>query len=539
MKSWIYRVLSVFVICSLLAVLALGTPATAATDEEIGSAVPIGLSWLAAQQNPDGSWSGFRDEEPVGYTGLVVLAFEMDAIERGLDPMGVDYEYGENVVKGLDYIFGQIHYQDISSKPEADGNDNGIGTYFMVGAGRHVIYNTSIAMMAIAASGHPELYRDDLQGAVDYLVWAQRGPGDGIYQGGWSYSDSWFGADNSNSGYAISALGFAATPLPYGFDLNIPEFVKGNLNLWIDAIQDDVDGDTHDGGSRWIPNAGLWVNILKTGNLLYEMAMVGDTTETERVQDAIDYIERHWNDPGNYKFAPGWRGDNQTMFAMMKGLENLGIERIDLDGDGVTEHDWFDEVSTFLVQRQKEDGSWPNDPWEPFGRPILSTAWAVLTLQKTVPRALLQELLIHVDIKPGSCSNPINVKSKGVLPVAVLGIEDFDVTTIDPSEILLSRDGIEEGVSPLRWSYEDVATPFEGEPEACHERGGDGYMDLTLKFDVPELVGTLALNQLAGETILLQLTGILPDEYAGTPIVGEDAIRLLDRGRKVNSGKKK
>ncbi|NIM99337.1 MAG: hypothetical protein GTO24_15060 [candidate division Zixibacteria bacterium] len=532
-KRSIYRVLSAFVICILFILSALWDPAAAATEAEVESAVTNGLSWLAAQQNPDGSWSGFRDEEPVAHTGLALLAFEMQAIELGLDPMSPDYNYGENVESGLDYIFRQIHYEDISSKPEADGNGNGIATYFMVGTGRHVIYNTSIAMMAIAASDHPELYHDDLQDAVDYLAWAQRGSDDGIYQGGWSYSDSWFGADNSNSGYAISALGFAAAPPPYGFELIIPEFVKGNLNLWINAIQDDVDGDTHDGGSWWIPSARFWVNIFKTGNLLYEMALVGDTAETPRVQDAIDYIERHWNDPGNYKFATGWRGDNQTMFAIMEGFESLGIDRIDIDGDGVPEHDWFNEVSTNLVDTQKGDGSWPNGPWDDYGPPILSTAWALLTLQKAVPRSEAFDPEVFVDIKPGSCPNPLNVRSKGVLPVAVLGNEDFDVTTIDPAGVRL------EGVAPIRWSYEDVATPFEGEPEACHDLNGDGYMDLTLKFDVPELVGTLALNQLAGETILLQLTGILTDEYGGAPIVGEDPIRLLNRGKNVSSGKKK
>jgi hypothetical protein len=62
-------------------------------------------------------------------------------------------------------------------------------------------------------------------------------------------------------------------------------------------------------------------------------------------------------------------------------------------------------------------------------------------------------LLVIVDIKPGSCPNPLNVKSSGVLPVAILGTRDYDITTIDPTSIRLA------GVEPLRSSYEDVATP--------------------------------------------------------------------------------
>jgi hypothetical protein len=44
---------------------------------------------------------------------------------------------------------------------------------------------------------------------------------------------------------------------------------------------------------------------------------------------------------------------------------------------------------------------------------------------------------IYIDIKPQSFPNPLNVKSKGVLPVAILGTEDFDVSEIDVSSILL------------------------------------------------------------------------------------------------------
>ena len=37
-------------------------------------------------------------------------------------------------------------------------------------------------------------------------------------------------------------------------------------------------------------------------------------------------------------------------------------------------------------------------------------------------------ITISIDIKPGSCPNPLNSNSQGVLPVALLGTEDFDVS---------------------------------------------------------------------------------------------------------------
>jgi hypothetical protein len=138
---------------------------------------------------------------------------------------------------------------------------------------------------------------------------------------------------------------------------------------------------------------------------------------------------------------------------------------------------------------------------------------------------------VPVDIKPGSCPNPVNVKSKGVLPVAILGTADFDVTLIDP--VSISLNGI---VAPLRWSLEDVGTPFlplvgNDGAQACHERGPDGYMDLGLKFDTQEFVASLieSLGTVNDrDTISVQLTGTLKD---GTQIQGEDVILILKPGK--------
>ncbi|NIO11540.1 MAG: hypothetical protein GTO40_27380, partial [Deltaproteobacteria bacterium] len=83
------------------------------------------------------------------------------------------------------------------------------------------------------------------------------------------------------------------------------QWVKDELDIWIDYIQNDVDGDTYDGGSGYThPNS--WVNILKTGNLLQQMALVGDISTTGRVLDALDYMHRHWDDPNQ---DPGWKGN--------------------------------------------------------------------------------------------------------------------------------------------------------------------------------------------------------------------------------------
>jgi hypothetical protein len=123
-------------------------------------------------------------------------------------------------------------------------------------------------------------------------------------------------------------------------------------------------------------------------------------------------------------------------------------------------------------------------------------------------------LLVPLDIKPQSCPNPLAARSKGVLPVAILGTEDFDVTTIDIATITLA------GVSPLRSNLEDVATPLNKDDECeCSSEGPDGFTDLTLKFDRQEIIAAL------GDLSLLPRRSVIPLTLSGM-LMGDDMITL-------------
>jgi hypothetical protein len=141
-----------------------------------------------------------------------------------------------------------------------------------------------------------------------------------------------------------------------------------------------------------------------------------------------------------------------------------------------------------------------------------------------------------VDIKPGSCVNPVNPKSKGVLPVALLGTEGLDVMMIDPSTIRLSRDGVDGEVAPIRVHYADVATPMQCELTASGEIEGDGYTDLMLKFRTQEVVKALSLWDVAGERVTLTLTANLKEEFGGSTLSAQDDIKVL--GKKPKPPKK-
>jgi hypothetical protein len=132
-------------------------------------------------------------------------------------------------------------------------------------------------------------------------------------------------------------------------------------------------------------------------------------------------------------------------------------------------------------------------------------------------------LPVSVDIKPGSCPNPLNTRSRGVLTVAVAGTDELNVMSIDPATVTLA------GAHAIRYDYEDVATPVGHEPEHaydCHPELGDGRYDLTLQFDRQEVLGALG-NVQEGQAIMLGLAG---STYGGTFISGRDIV-IIRGGR--------
>jgi len=129
---------------------------------------------------------------------------------------------------------------------------------------------------------------------------------------------------------------------------------------------------------------------------------------------------------------------------------------------------------------------------------------------------------VPADIKPGSCPNPLNTKARGVLPVAILGTDDFDVNTIDISTIQL------EGVAPIKVNgVFDVSQPFIGELADCYSCVSgddllDGLDDLVLKFDTQEVVAALG-EVTNGDCLIVKITGALLD---GSLFEAEDIIRI-------------
>jgi hypothetical protein len=127
--------------------------------------------------------------------------------------------------------------------------------------------------------------------------------------------------------------------------------------------------------------------------------------------------------------------------------------------------------------------------------------------------------LVPVDVKPGSCVNPINARSRGRLPVAIGGTSTIDVLQIDPGTVRL------EGLAPVRWTLEDVITP-PAAGETCGTDEPDGELDLVLLFPIADVIEALRDQGFVEGVRSVRLIGSLKQEFGGAPIHGQDVVRV-------------
>jgi hypothetical protein len=105
---------------------------------------------------------------------------------------------------------------------------------------------------------------------------------------------------------------------------------------------------------------------------------------------------------------------------------------------------------------------------------------------------------VEIDIKPGSDENVINLKSRGVVPVAVLTTDDFDAGDIDPGSVEFAG-----AKPPVRSTLCDV--------------DDDGDLDMLFHFKTEDL------NLDEGDT-----TATLTCETTGgEQITATDSVRIV------------
>jgi hypothetical protein len=136
--------------------------------------------------------------------------------------------------------------------------------------------------------------------------------------------------------------------------------------------------------------------------------------------------------------------------------------------------------------------------WNPYDH-IDTDTYGIVTATLTYN----YDLLVMIDIKPGSYPNSINPNARGVIPVAILTTEDFDASTVDPQTVALEGAGARaKGKSGRYGSMEDV--------------DGDGDLDLVVQIEnVIEWDPEATEATLTGET------------YDGTTIQGTDTVNIV------------
>lgn len=103
-----------------------------------------------------------------------------------------------------------------------------------------------------------------------------------------------------------------------------------------------------------------------------------------------------------------------------------------------------------------------------------------------------------IDIKPDSDINPINLKSKGLVPVAILTTDNLDALTVDLNSIIFA------GANPVKWEVQDI--------------DGDGDADILLHFKTEEL------SDLSSSSTEAVLTGATLDSALFS---GKDSVKIL------------
>lgn len=328
---------------------------------QVVQAIDRALEFFRKQQREDGSW-----EEYPAITALVLKCF--------FDSPGRPRE-AENpfLARATSYLLSKVH-------PDGSIYDRDLP-----------LYNTSIAVMALRASGNPD-YEPVIQRARDFLVRMQADEGEGL-----GSADIWYGGfgygpdsrpDMSNLSMAVEALRDAGLPEDSEVWRRVVVFVSRcqNNHSTNDAV---AAGD--DGGFFYRPTeskAGRL--ILPDGKLGYKsygsMTYAGLKSfiyahvdrDDPRVQAALRWIRNHYTLDEN----PGM--GNQGLYyyyhTFAKALDAYGEEVI-IDADG-REHPWRSELAQKLLSLQRPDGSWKNvHPrwWE--SNPVLATAYSVLALE--------------------------------------------------------------------------------------------------------------------------------------------------------------
>jgi squalene-hopene/tetraprenyl-beta-curcumene cyclase len=339
--------------------LAAGPHGSLAADESdptdaARAAIARGSSYLIEQQQDDGAW-----EDHVGITAVAILALVAGPAEPASKAA---------VARGLRYV-------ELSVRPE--------GGIYQDESLKH--YTTSVALLALAASGDPKHERT-IASARDFLVGLQAREENGFAPTHPNFGGTLIGGGKANldaTFFAMRALAVAGLPKAHPYWERALRFVARCQN-W--KLANDQPWAVTDGGFVFAPGFSFAGGTTSYGSMTYAGLSAyldaGLPRDDERVEAAFRWVQSRLTVREN----PGLEQQAlfHSYFYLSQTLRRWAVETI-RDGAGQP-RSWRGELAAALVGRQRADGSWANtaDPrwWE--GKPVLATSFAVRTLKEIV-----------------------------------------------------------------------------------------------------------------------------------------------------------
>jgi len=347
------------------------TAAQGADETAIRVAVSRASAFLIQQgQAADGSFSAPN--------GPAVTALAVTALVKSGTPADAPA-----VMKGIDYLLG---FQ------QADGGIHPPDSFASN-------YETSIALVALAACNREGRYDDQIKAARAFVTGLQWDDGEGKGVDDPAYGGAGYGKKNrpdlSNTSFLIEALRSAGTSADDPAIQRALVFVSRTQNLEGPHNSLPFASKNPDGGFYYTPAAGGESFAGKTpdgglrsyGSMTYaglkSMIFAGLTKDDPRVKAAVEWLAKHYTFTEN----PGM-GDAGLYYYFQtaaKALDTLGDETF-TDATGVV-HVWRSELSDAIIAKQQPDGSWMNtNPRWLESDPNLVTSYTLLALASCLPK---------------------------------------------------------------------------------------------------------------------------------------------------------
>ena len=369
-------------VCCVQAIAADVKPLDDAHKNTVSKLADRGVKYLLTQKDAKGGWSMGQDANRPAVTAMVLKVLVQHPDYNSSSPV---------VVQG---------FKALMAYRKSDGG------FYEPNMGLSN-YTTSIAIMAMVASGDPQ-FKSAIDKAVKFLRTQQIRPGDTTtkgekvkkgegFDGGVSYGKHGR-PDGSNQQMWIQAMSDA------GVKSDDPDMQRANAfmlrlqNRKESNPADYIQEGPNDGGYIYAlgeSKGGPWRNgrgLRSYGSLTYagfkSMLHAGMARNDPRVQAAFKWIQRYWRLDSNPNLPKlqSQQGLYYYYQVFAKALRMWGEAEI-VDTKGV-KHNWRHELIDVLSKRIAKNGSWTNDASERWneGSPVLATCFAMLALQETLKK---------------------------------------------------------------------------------------------------------------------------------------------------------